>query len=45
MPGLAVSILTSGPHDYSPYTVTGVSFVFYALFFYVALHWLSRRTP
>ena len=38
MPGLVVSILTSGPHDYSPYSVAAVSLLFYA-----ALHWLARR--
>jgi hypothetical protein len=43
MPGLLASILTAGPHDYSPHTVANVSFVFYAVFFYGALHWLSRR--
>jgi hypothetical protein len=43
MPGLVVSILTSGPHDYSPHIVTVVSLIFYALFFYAALHWISRR--
>ena len=43
MPGLVVSILTSGPHDYSPHNVAVVSLVFYAVFFYAALHWLSRR--
>jgi hypothetical protein len=43
MPGLLVSMLTSGPHDYSPHFVAYVSFVFYAVFFYGVLHWLSRR--
>jgi len=43
MPGLVVSILTAGPHDYSPLTVAGVSLLFYAIFFYAALHWLARR--
>ena len=43
MPGLIVSILTAGPHDYSPHNVTIVSLAFYFVFFYAVLHWLSRR--
>jgi hypothetical protein len=43
MPGLLTSFALAGPHDYSIDTVLVASVVFYALFFYFALTWLSRR--
>jgi hypothetical protein len=43
MPGLLASLVLAGPHDYSIDTVLTTSVVFYAIFFYFALTWLSRR--
>lgn len=42
MPGLVVSVLAAGPHDFSPYVVAWVSAGFYFLVFYAWLGWRGR---
>ena len=42
MPGLLVSLMTAGLHDYSLDTVLIVSFVFYLIAFYLLLHRRAR---
>lgn len=42
MPGLAVSILLAGAHDFTPGSVLFLSAIFYFAFFYWVLTWLSK---
>ncbi len=43
MPGLLVSLVVAGPHDYSPIIVLFVSLACYTVFFFFGLSWLARR--
>jgi hypothetical protein len=45
LPGLFVSLVVAGPHDYSPILVAAASLAFYTPVFYALLHWRSRSNP
>jgi hypothetical protein len=42
LPGLVVSIVLAGPHDFSPATAMYVTFGFYVVLFYTLLWRLNR---
>jgi hypothetical protein len=43
LPGLMVSLMAAGAHDFNASTVLYASFVWYIVFFYLLLTWRYRR--